>query len=86
MGTLAGILATLAVSHLGGTAAGSFLARLGLLGFGRQLSIASHVLKVGKALRAAYLKDPNQTARADLKSWLDQHDPKGETDLGDGVT
>ncbi len=58
MTTIAGFLATLAVSHLGGSALGGLLVRFGFLGFGTKLKIARHVLKVGKALRAAFNKQP----------------------------
>ena len=51
MGTIAGIIATAALSHLGGASLGGVLAKFGVLGFGKKLSIARHVLKVGKALR-----------------------------------
>ncbi len=85
MGTLAGILATAALSHLGGAALGGGLARFGLLGFGRKLRIARHVLNVGKALRAAFDRDRGETARDDLKRWLAEHDPTNASGLGDGV-
>lgn len=86
MGTLAGILATAAVSHLGGAALGGVLARFGLLGFGRKLRIARHVLKVGKALRSVFDRDGNEAACDDLKRWLAEHDPHNASGLGDGVT
>jgi len=85
MGTLAGILATTALSHLGGHLAGGLLGRFGLAGFGPQLKVASYVLKVGKALRAVYDHDPSAKAREDLKRWLSEHDPKNESGLGQGV-
>jgi hypothetical protein len=61
------------------------LARFGLLGFGRKLRIARHVLKVGKALRSVFDRDRNETARDDLKRWLAEHDPGNASGLGDGV-
>lgn len=83
MSILAGILATAALSHLGGHLVGGVLGRLGMLGFGRRLKIARHALRVGKALRNACERDPK--ARADLKRWLEKHDPHNESGLGDGV-
>ncbi len=85
MGTLAGILATAALSHLGGHVAGGLLARLGLMGFGGKVSVARHVLQVGRALRAVFNHDPSAKAREDLKRWLAEHDPKNESGLGNGV-
>lgn len=85
MGTLAGILATAAVSHLGGHMVGGVLARLGLFGFGKKLAIARHVLRIGKALRKAFDREPTPKAREELKRWLQEHDPKNESGLGNGV-
>jgi hypothetical protein len=85
MGTLTGILATAAVSHLGGSAIGGILARFGLFGFGEKLKIARHVLRVGKALRSAFDRDGSEAARTDLQDWLTKHDPRNETRLGQGV-
>ena len=85
MGTLAGILATAAMSHLGGAAVGGVLARFGLFGFGRKLRIARHVLRVGHALRSAFDRDKNQRSRNDLKRWLKQNDPHNESGLGHGI-
>ena len=85
MGTLAGILGAAALSHLGGAALSGVLARFGLLGFGRKLRIARHVLRVGRALRAAVDREPSPQARAELERWLKQHDPRNESRLGDGL-
>ena len=85
MGTLAGILATLAVSHLGGSALGGVLARFGVLGFGRKLRVARHVLRIGKALRSAFDHEPTPKAHEELKRWLVEHDPHNESRLGDGL-
>jgi hypothetical protein len=85
MGTLTGILATAAVSHLSGSAIGGILARFGLFGFGSKLKIARHVLRVGKALRAAFDQDDSTAARSQLQDWLAEHDPRNETGLGDGI-
>lgn len=85
METLAGILAAAAVAHLGGHLLGGVLARLNLLGFGKRLAVARHVLRVGKALRKAFDRDKSAKAREELKRWLAEHDPKNETGLGDGV-
>ena len=86
MGTLAGILATAALSHLGGTFAGGLLARFGLIGFGKKIGIARHVLNVGKALRNVFDHEPTPQARDDLKRWLQEHDPQNRSGLGDGIT
>ena len=85
MGTITGILATLAVSHLGGSALGGVLARFGLMGFGRKLRIARHILRIGKALRAAFDHEPTPKAREELKRWLVEHDPHNTSRLGDGL-
>lgn len=85
MGTVAGILATLAVSHLSGSAAGGLLARFGILGFGRKLKIAGHVLRIGKALRASFKAEQSTQAKNELQRWLQTHDPNNESKLGDGV-
>ena len=85
MGTLAGILGAAALSHLGGAALGGVLARFGLLGFGRKLRIARHVLRIGQALRAAVDHEPTAEACAELNRWLKQHDPHNESRLGDGL-
>lgn len=85
MATIAGVIATAALSHLGGHLTGGILARFGLLGFGRKIGIARRVLKVGRALRAVFLGNPTPKAREDLQRWLQEHDPKNETRLGDGV-
>ncbi len=85
MGTLAGILATAALSHLGGHVAGGLLARFGLFGFGGKLSLARPVLRVGRALRGMFDHDPSVKAREDLKRWLAEHDPQNESGLGNGV-
>ena len=85
MTSLAGILATLAVSHLGGSALGALLARFGLLGFGSRLKIARHVLGVGKALRAAFDKEPTKQNREALQRWLEENDPQNRSGLGDAM-
>jgi len=85
MTTIAGILATLAVSHLGGSALGGLLARLGFFGFGPKIKIAPHVLKVGKALRTAFNKQPTTQNRTELQRWLKENDPQNELNLGDGI-
>lgn len=85
MKTLVGILAVAALSHLGGTALGGILARFGLFGFGKKLTIARHALRVGQALRKAFERERSPTAREELKRWLQENDPKNETGLGDGV-
>ncbi len=85
MGTLAGVLATAALSHLGGHVAGGLLARFGLLGFGKQLTLARHVLSVGRALRNSFDREPTPKAREELKRWLNEHDPKNESGLGGGI-
>lgn len=85
MTTLAGILAAAALAHLGGHVLGGVLGRLGLLGFGKKLRIARHVLRLGKALRKAYQRDKSSKVREDLRRWLEEHDPKNETGLGSGV-
>ncbi|MBL4884378.1 MAG: hypothetical protein JKY95_07570 [Planctomycetaceae bacterium] len=85
MSTITGIIATLVASHLGGSALGGILAKFGLLGFGRKLTIASHILNVGKSLKKSYDKERNHQNRADLKRWLQTHDPQNESKLGDGV-
>lgn len=85
MSTWAGILATAALSHLGGHVAGGLLARFGLFGFGEKLGIARRVLRVGQALRGVFDHDPNAKARDDLKRWLAEHDPRNESGLGNGV-
>ncbi|MBT6153665.1 MAG: hypothetical protein HOK71_15240 [Planctomycetaceae bacterium] len=85
MGTLAGILGTAALSHLGGAALGGVLARFGLFGFGGKLRIARHALRVGRALRAAVDHEPTTQARAELARWLQQHDPHNESRLGDSL-
>ena len=83
--TIIGILAAFAASHLGGTAIGSLLARFGIGGFGKVLPIARSVYKVGKALRKSYQKDPVAARRAELKRWLQEHDPENESGFGDGI-
>jgi len=85
MTTLAGIIATAALSHLGGHLTGGILARFGLLGFGRKIGIARRVLRVGKALRTVFLGNPTPKAREDLQRWLQENDPRNESGLGDGV-
>jgi len=85
MATIAGILATAALSHLGGTLAGGILARFGLLGFGKNIGIARHVLNVGKALRSVFNREPTPKARDELKRWLAENDPQNRSGLGDGV-
>jgi hypothetical protein len=86
MGTIAGIIATAALSHLGGASLGGVLAKFGVLGFGKKLSIARHVLKVGKALRDRLDRDRNEEAREDLKAWLKKHDPDNESGFGNGIS
>ena len=86
MGTIAGILATAALAHLGGSALGGVLTRFSVFGFGRKLRIARHTLRVGKALRSVFDRDPSKEARDDLKRWLTQHDPHNETGLGRGMS
>ncbi len=85
MTTIAGFLATLAVSHLGGSALGGLLVRFGFLGFGTKMKIARHTLKVGKALRAAFNKQPTTQNRTELQRWLKENDPQNELNLGDGI-
>lgn len=85
MTSLAGILATLAVSHLGGSALGALLARIGLWGFGPKLKITRHVLKVGKALRTAFNKQPTTQNRDALQRWLEENDPQNRTGLGNEI-
>lgn len=85
MSTLAGILATAALSHLGGHIAGGVFARLGIAGFGRKLKVARHVLRVGRALRKAFDFDSTAKSREDLLRRLGENDPRNETGLGDGV-
>lgn len=85
MGTLASILSTLAVSHLGGSALGGALARFGLFGFGHKLRVARHILRIGKALRSAFDHEPTPKAHEELKRWLVEHDPHNESRLGDGL-
>lgn len=83
MSTIIGILSVFALSHLGGMAGGGILARFGVLGFGKKLGIAKHVLAMGKALRAAVTANPaDQQARDDLNDWLQANDPRNETGLG----
>jgi hypothetical protein len=86
MGTIAGIIATAALSHLGGASLGGVLAKFGVLGFGKKLSIARHVLKVGKALRDRLDRDSNEEAREDLNTWLKKHDPNNESGFGNGIS
>jgi len=86
MGTVAGIIATAALSHLGGASLGGVLAKFGVLGFGKKLSIARHVLKVGKALRWRLDHDPSEEARKDLKAWLTKHDPDNESGFGNNIS
>jgi len=85
MGTITGILATLAVSHLGGSALAGLLVRLGAPGFIPKIKIARHILQVVKALRFAFEKDPSTDARTELLLWLKKHDPQNESKLGDGI-
>ncbi len=86
MGTIAGVLATLAVSHLSGSVLGGVLARFGLFGFGSRLKIARHTLRIGKALRAAFKKEPTTQNRIELQRWLKENDPQNKTRLGDGLS
>lgn len=86
MGTIAGIIATAALSHLGGASLGGVLAKIGVLGFGKKLTISRHVLKVGRALRQRLNRDSNDEARKDLKDWLKKHDPDNESGFGNGIT
>lgn len=83
--TIIGIVVTGIVSYLGGDAAGGVLAKLNLFGFGRKITIARHVYKYGKALRAAYLKNQSESRKAELKKWLKEHDANNENGIGDGV-
>tara|TARA_R110000803_G_scaffold210045_1_gene280863 strand:- start:269 stop:541 length:273 start_codon:yes stop_codon:yes gene_type:complete len=84
--TILGIIATGIVSHFGGEIAGSVLIKMGWLGFGRKVGIASNILKVGKAVRAVYDKSPtDKSAKADLKRWLSDHDPENVSKLGNGI-
>ncbi len=85
MTTIAGILATLAVSHLSGTLLGSLLTRFAFLGFGPKLKIARHTLRIGKALRAAFNQQPTTKNRTELQRWLKENDPQNELKLGDGI-
>lgn len=85
MATIAGVLATAALSHLGGHLAGGVLARFGLLGFGGKLGVARRALKIGKALRRVFDLNPTVKSRDELQRWLQENDPKNETGLGDGV-
>lgn len=69
MGTIAGILAAFAASHLGGMALGGLAGRSELLGFGLN------------ALRAASrrrVERRHEKARTDLKLWLEEHDGEDE--------
>ena len=86
MVTIAVIIATAALSHLGGATLGGVLAKFGVLGFGKKLTVARHILKVGKALRHRLDRDRNEEARKDLKAWLKNHDPDNESGLGNGIT
>ncbi len=85
MTTILGMAITAITSHLGGTILGSILSRFGILGFGRKIGIAKHILAVGIALRNAYTKEPNEARRNELKRWLKANDPQNESKLGDGI-
>jgi hypothetical protein len=64
MGTVAGIIAAFATSHLGGSALGGLLASKGWLGFAGQ---------AGKLIAKRRLEKRAERAAADLKSWLDDN-------------
>ncbi len=85
MTTIAGILATLAVSHLSGTLLGSLLARSAFLGFGPKLKIARHTLRIGKALRAAFNQQPTTQNRNELQRWLKENDPQNDLKWNEGI-
>lgn len=61
-GTIIGILATAALSHLGGHLAGGVLARFGLMGFG---STAIKALKYRRMLKKALRTTPAE----ELNRW-----------------
>lgn len=83
MSSIIGILASFAVSHLGGHLTLGLLEQCGLVAARRRISIARRVLRVGKALRRACGDDPR--AREDLQQWLARYDPQNESGLGDGI-
>jgi len=64
MGTLAGIIATFAASHLGGTAIGGMLASRGWLGFAS---------KAGTLIVKRRMEKRAEKARSDLEAWLGEH-------------
>lgn len=75
MGTIAGIIAAFAASHLVGMAAGGLAGRSGLLGFGLD------ALRLAAARRQARRRE---RARADLQRWLEEAEP--ETTCGESGT
>jgi len=83
--TILGMAISFIASHLGGSVIGGVLSRFGVLGFGRKIGIAKHILAVGIALRNAYTKEPNEARRNELKRWLKANDPQNESKLGDGI-
>lgn len=69
MGTIAGIIATFAVSHLGGSAIGGILASQGWLGFAGE---------AGKLIVKRRRERRFKKAQADYQAFLDEANP--ETD------
>lgn len=69
MGTIAGIIASFAASHLGGSALGGLLASKGWLGF---------VGEAGKIAARRRLKRRAEKAQQDLQNWLDAEGDDGQ--------
>ena len=68
MGTIAGIIASFAASHLGGSALGGLLASKGWLGFASE---------AGKVIAKRRLQRRAKKAQQDLQNWLDREGGKG---------
>jgi hypothetical protein len=64
MGTIAGIIASFAASHLGGLSIGGLLAGKGWLGFAGQ---------AGKLVVKRRMERKAKKAQADLANWLDEN-------------
>ena len=69
MGTIAGIIASFAASHLGGLSIGGLLARRGWLGFAGE---------AGKLIARRRMERRAKQAQADLESWLAAETQEGE--------